>query len=71
MPLASGPLLQPAVMMADPVAPLVQKVTPVQPAKRVTATTRDGSSELDPDEKRRQRHADHSGDRGATLDVDV
>jgi len=47
------------------------KVAPVQPAKRVTATERSDSSELDPDDKRRQRHADHSGDRGATLDVEV
>ena len=46
-------------------------VPPVQPAKRVTATTQTDSSELDPDDKRRQRHADHSGDRGATLDVEV
>ena len=71
MPLASGPLLQPALPMDLPLGPLNQKVAPVQPAKRVTATTRTDSSELDPDEKRRQRHADHSGDRGTTLDVDA
>ena len=71
MLLASGPLLQPAVTTAVPIAPPGQKAAPVQPAKRVTATTRSDRSELDPDDKRRQRHADHSGDRGATLDVDV
>jgi hypothetical protein len=71
MPLASGPLLQPVVTTSVPTAALVHKVLPVQPAKRVTATTQTDSSELDPDDKRRQRHADHSGDRGATLDVEV
>jgi hypothetical protein len=71
MPLGSGPLLQPAVTTAIFVVPLNQKLAPVQPAKRVTATTRDDGSELDPDEKRRLRHADHSCDRGTTLDVDV
>ncbi len=71
MPLASGPLLQPSVTTAVPIQPPGQKVVPVQPAKRVTATTQNDHSELDPDEKRRQRHADHSGDRGATLDVEV
>jgi hypothetical protein len=53
------------------IAPPGQKVAPVQPAKRVTATTQTDHSELDPDDKRRQRHADHSGDRGANLDVEV
>ena len=71
MPLASGPILQQPVPTGLPVAPLGQKVAPVQPSKRVTATTRSDSSELDPDDKRRHRHADHSGDRGATLDVEV
>ena len=71
MQLASGPLLQPAVTTAVPIAPPTQKVAPVQPAKRVTATTRSESSELDPDDKRRLRHADHSGDRGTTFDVEV
>jgi len=71
MPLASGPLLQPAVTTAIPIAPLAHKVAPIQPAKRVTATMRSDSSELDPDGKHRRRQADHSGDRGATLDVEV
>ncbi len=71
MPLASGPLLQPSVTTAVPLTPPGQKVVPVQPAKRVTATTQSDASELDPDEKRRQRHADHSGDRGSNLDVEV
>ena len=71
MPLASGPLLQPIVTTAPHIAAPSHKVAPVQPAKRVTATTQSDRSELDPDDKRRQRHADHSGDRGATLDVDV
>lgn len=71
MPLASGPILQPTVPTAIPLAPHGHKVVPVQPAKRVTATERSDSSELDPDDKRRQRHADHSGDRGTTLDVEV
>jgi hypothetical protein len=71
MPLASGPVLQPTVTTAPHVAPPGQKVVPVQLAKRVTATTQTDHSELDPDDKRRQRHADHSGDRGANLDVEV
>jgi hypothetical protein len=71
MSLPSGPLLQPPVPTAVPIAPLGQRVAPVQPAKRVTATTRSDGSELDPDEKRRLRHADHTGDRGTTLDLDV
>jgi hypothetical protein len=71
MPLASGPLPQPSVTTIVPVVPIGQKVAPVQPAKRVTATTRSDASELDPDEKRRLRHADHTGDRGTTLDLDV
>jgi hypothetical protein len=70
MPLASGPILQPPVPVV-PLQPMGHKVAPVQPAKRVTATERSDSSELDPDDKRRHRHADHSGDRGATLDLDV
>jgi hypothetical protein len=71
MPLASGPVLQPSVTTVPHIAPPGQKVVPVQPAKRVTATTRSDPSELDPDDKRRHRHADHSGDRGANLDVEV
>ncbi len=71
MPLASGPVLQPVVTTVLHVAPPGQKAVPVQPAKRVTATTQSDQSELDPDDKRRQRHADHSGDRGANLDVEV
>ena len=71
MPLASGPILQPTVPTAVPHSPVGQKVAPVQPAKRVTATTGSDRSELDPDDKRRHRHADHSGDRSATLDLDV
>jgi hypothetical protein len=71
MPLASGPLLQPTVTTTPQIVPPAPKVAPVQPAKRVTATTEGERSELDPDEKRRHRHADHSGDRGANLDVEV
>ena len=69
MPLASGPVMLPAVTTVPHVAP--PKVVPVQMAKRVTATTQSDESELDPDDKRRQRHADHSGDRGNNLDVEV
>jgi hypothetical protein len=71
MPLASGPVQQPAVTTVPHIAPPGQRVVPVQPAKRVTATTQSDQTELDPDDKRRQRHADHSGDRGANLDVEV
>jgi hypothetical protein len=71
MPLASGPVIQPSVTAAPHIAPPSQKVVPVQVARRVTATTQADHGELDPDDKRRQRHADHSGDRGANLDVDV
>lgn len=70
MPLASGPILQQPVT-APHIAPPGQKAVPVQPARRVTAATRNDPGELDPDDKRRQRHADHSGDRGAKLDVEV
>lgn len=70
MPLASGPILQ-LPLTAPHGAPPGQKAAPVQPAKRVTAATQDDAGELDPDDKRRQRHADHGGDRGAKLDVEV
>jgi hypothetical protein len=70
MPLASGPIPQLPVTAPHGALP-GQKVAPLQPAKRVTAATQDDARELDPEDKRRQRHADHSGDRGAKLDVEV
>ncbi len=70
MPIAGVPAVQPTVVVPH-IAPPTLKVEPIQPAKRVTATTGSDHGELDPDGKRRQRHADHSGDRGASLDVEV
>ena len=66
MPIAAGPLTQPPLPVAPTVVPVGQRVLPVAPAKRVTASKESGRADLDA-EKRRRRESD----RGGTLDLEV
>lgn len=71
MPILPGLGNQPSVMTAPQIQPPVPRVLAVEPARRVTAAKGSTRSEIDPNDKRRHHHNDHSGDRGSTLDVEV
>lgn len=71
MPIAPGSVTQSPVVTVPHIAPPGQRVVPVEPARRVTATKHADRGDLDPDGKRRQRHADHTEDRGSNLDVEA
>jgi hypothetical protein len=71
MPILPGLGAPPSVTTAPHVEPPVPRILAVEPARRVTAVKGATRSELDPDDKRRHQHADHSGDRGFALDVEV
>jgi hypothetical protein len=68
MPIApAAPLPPPAAPAAPHLVPQAQKVTPVEPAKRVTKGERSGRAELKEDKRRRK-----GGDRrGGLFDVEV
>jgi hypothetical protein len=68
MPIApTSPLPPPTAPAAPHVIPQAQKVTPVEPAKRVTKGDRSGETGLR-DEKRRRRGDDR---RGGLYDVEA
>jgi hypothetical protein len=71
MPILPGIGNLPSVATVPYVQVGVPRVAAVEPAQRVTAAKRTNGSDVDPDDKRRHQHNDHSGDRGATLDVEV
>jgi hypothetical protein len=71
MPILPGLGAQPSVTTVPYVQPPVPRVAAVEPARRVTAAKGTTQSDIDPDDKRRHQHNDHSGDRGSTLDVEV
>lgn len=71
MPVVSGTGSQPSVATVQTIVPAGQRVAPVEPARRVTAARSSDRAEVGPDDKRRRQHSDHSGDRGATLDLEV
>jgi predicted small lipoprotein YifL len=69
--LPAAPLPSPAPQPAPHVVPPAQKVTPVEPARRVTKGKEGGRSELDADEeKRRQRQQDEQA-RGGLYDIEA
>jgi hypothetical protein len=68
MPIApTAPLPPPTAPAAPHVVPQAQKVTPVEPAKRVTKGESSGRTGLK-DDKRRRRGGDRRGD---LFDVEV
>jgi hypothetical protein len=71
MPILPGLGNQLSVTTAPYVQPGVPRVAALEAARRVTTAKSTTGSDVDPDDKRRHQHNDHSGDRGSTLDVEV
>jgi hypothetical protein len=68
MPIApAAPPPPPSAPAAPHLVPQAQRVTPVEPAKRVTKSERGGRAELDKDRRRRKR----DDPRGGLFDVEV
>ena len=72
--LPAAPIPQPAPQVAPHVVPPAQKVTPVEPAQRVTKGSEGGKTGLDADEekrRRKQREQQEERGRGGLYDLEV
>jgi hypothetical protein len=66
MPIAPGPGIAPIPPLVPQVVPAGQKVTPVEPARRIVPKKQSGGADLEPEDKRAR-----SDERGGLFDVEV
>lgn len=69
--LPAAPVPSPAPPAAPHAVPVAQRVTPVEPAKRVTKGKEGGRSDLDADEEKRRRRQQDEQARGGLYDIEA